>query len=58
MAKKVCDYCPHEIERGQDHGFAYVMQGECAECPECQAALDERIAEDKKARPAQYRPVE
>lgn len=55
MKKKTCETCDHPIVR--DHGMQYVMRGECAECPDCEKLLQERIEEDRRARPAQYRPI-
>lgn len=51
-----CDTCGHKI--ASDHGMQFVMLGECEDCPECVKLAQARVAEDRKARPAQYRPIE
>lgn len=58
-----CETCGHPI-RGIangaptviSHGMEFVMIGVCEECPECIREAQERVAEDRNARPAQYRP--
>lgn len=53
MARRICDTCGHAVH----DGMQYVMRGECDGCVKCDAELAARVAEDRKARPAQYRPI-
>lgn len=53
--KKTCENCGHPEH---DFGMQFVMRGECEHCPECDRLVDERLREDRKARPAQYREIE